>query len=152
MPMPANQHFEDFTVGQSFETTGRTVGEADILMFAGLSGDYTRIHMDAEFAKRSIFGERVAHGALGIAIMTGLLTQLGTVTDTAMGLLEMTCRFTAPLRLGDTIHVRQTVADKRETSKPDRGIVTFDLVLLNQRNESVIVGSEKIMVRRRGGG
>lgn len=150
--MSTSLHFEDFTVGQSFETTGRTVGEADVLMFAGLSGDYTRIHMDAEFAKNSIFGGRVAHGALGIAIMTGLLTQLGTMTDTAMGLLEITCRFTAPLRFGDTIRVRQTVADKRETSKPDRGIVTFNLALLNQRDESVIVGSEKIMVRRRGGG
>lgn len=150
--MSTSLHFEDFTVGQSFVTTGRTVGEADVLMFAGLSGDYTRIHMDAEFAKASIFGGRVAHGALGITIMTGLLTQLGTMTDTAMGLLEMSCRFTAPLRLGDTIRVKQTVADKRETSKPDRGIVTFDLVLLNQRGETVIAGSEKIMVRRRGGG
>lgn len=150
--MSTSLYFDDFTVGQNFETTGRTVGEADVLMFAGLSGDYTRIHMDAEFAKNSIFGGRVAHGALGIAIMTGLLTQLGTMTDTAMGLLEMSCRFTAPLRLGDTIRVRQTVADKRETSKPDRGVITFDLALLNQRGESVIVGSEKIMVRRRGGG
>ncbi len=144
-----NLNYEDFEVGQIFETGGRTVTEADVVLFAGLSGDHTRIHMDEEYGKASMFGSRVAHGMLGAAIATGLLTQLGTMEKTAMGLLEFACRFTAPIRFGDTVQVRQTVTEKRETSKPDRGIITFRIELLNQRDDIVFTGSEKVMVRRR---
>lgn len=143
-------HFDDFSVGQVFETGGRTVTEADIVLFSGLSGDFTRLHLDEEYAKASMFGSRVAHGMLGVAVATGLITQLGTLDDTAMGLLEFTCRFSAPIRIGDTVRVRQTVTEARATSKPDRGILTFGLELLNQRDETVFSGAEKIMVRRRG--
>ena len=85
---------------------------------------------------------------LGVSIATGLITQLGTMQDTAMGLLELTCRFTGPIRPGDTVHVVQTVAGKRESSKPDRGIVTFSLELVNQEGRQVFSGEEKIMVKR----
>ena len=141
-------YFEDFEEGHVFETVGRTVTEADIVLFTGLSGDYTRLHLDEEYAKSSIFGTRVAQGMLGVSIATGLIAQLGTMDNTAMGLLEFTCRFSAPIHIGDTVHVLQTVAEKRETSKPDRGIITFDLELLNQESLTVFSGSEKIMVKR----
>jgi acyl dehydratase len=141
--------FEEFSVGQVFETGGRTVTDADVVLFAGISGDFTRLHLDEEYAKASIFKGRVAHGMLAVSIATGLLVQLGTLEGTAMSLLEFTCRFTAPVHLNDTVSVRQTVTEVRQTSKPDRGIVTFALELLNQHGETAFAGSEKIMVRRR---
>ena len=141
--------FEELEVGQAFNTRGRTVTEADIIIFAGLSGDYTPIHMDEEYAKQSPFGGRIAHGFLGTALASGLLTQLGVTDETAIALLEFTCRFTGAIRIADTIHVRQTVKEKRETSKPGRGIVTFDIEVINQKDETVMTGSEKIMIRKR---
>lgn len=141
--------FDELEPGQVFTTRGRTVTEADVVAFAGLSGDYTTIHLDEEAAKASPFGTRVAHGFLGLSLASGLLTQLGVTEDTALALLEATCRFTAPIRFGDTIHVRQRVVDKRETKRADRGVVTFDIDVVNQRGEVVLAGSEKIMVRRK---
>jgi acyl dehydratase len=89
---------------------------------------------------------------LGVSIMTGLLTQLGTMDDTAMGLLEISVRFLAPIRIGDTLTAHQTVSDKRETSKPDRGIVSFDLKLFNQDGVTVFSGKETVMLKRRPSG
>jgi acyl dehydratase len=144
-----NLHYEEFEVGQVFTTRGRTVTESDIVTFAGLSGDYTPIHMDEEYAKKTPFGGRIAHGFLGVALTSGLLGQLGITDETAIALLEFTCRFTGAIRIGDTIKVRQIVKDKRETSKPGRGVVTFDLEVVNQKDEIVISGSEKMMIRGR---
>ena len=140
--------YEEFSVGQVFETGGRTVTDADVVLFAGVSGDYTRLHLDEEYAKASIFKGRIAQGMLSVSMATGLLVQLGNLEGTAMGLLEVTCRFTNPVRLNDTIRVRQTVTEMRTTSKPDRGIVTFSLEVLNQRDETTVSASQKIMVRR----
>ncbi|HZP78550.1 MAG TPA: MaoC/PaaZ C-terminal domain-containing protein [Pseudolabrys sp.] len=147
--MTKNMHYEEFEIGQVFTTKGRTVTESDIVTFAGLSGDYTAIHMDEEFAKATPFGGRIAHGFLGVALMSGLLGQLGLTEETAMALLDFSCRFAGAIRIGDTIKVRQIVKEKRTTSKPGRGIVTFDLEVFNQRDEVVIAGSEKIMIRSR---
>jgi len=142
-------YYEEFEIGQVFKTRGRTVTESDIVTFGGLSGDYSPIHMDEEFAKASPFGGRIAHGFLGVALASGLLVQLGISEETAIALLEFGCRFTGAIRMGDTIHVRQIVKEKRETSKPERGIVTFELEVVNQKGEVVIAGNEKIMIRRR---
>jgi acyl dehydratase len=142
-------HYDDFEVGQVFTTKGRTVTESDIVTFAGLSGDYTAIHMDEEFAKTTPFGGRIAHGFLGVALASGLLGQLGLTEETAMALLDFSCRFAGAIHIGDTIKVRQIVKEKRPTSKPGRGIVTFDLEVVNQKDEVVIAGSEKIMIRSR---
>lgn len=142
--------FEELEVGQVFTTRRRTVTEADVVAFAGLSGDYTRLHVDEEAAKASPFGTRVAHGFLGLAIASGLLMQLGVTDETALALLEVTCRFVGPIRFNDTIHVVQRVTDKRETSRADRGVVSFDVAVVNQKGETVLAASEKIMVRRGG--
>jgi acyl dehydratase len=144
-----NLHYEELELGQVFMTRGRTVTESDIVTFGGLSGDYTPMHMDEEYAKKTPFGGRIAHGFLGVALASGLLVQLGITEETAIALLEFTCRFTGAIRIGDTIHVRQVVKDKRETSKPGRGVVTFDLEVVNHKGEIVIAGSEKIMIRKR---
>ena len=138
--------FDDLVIGTQFVSTGRTVTDADIVLFAGLSGDFTRIHLDEEYGRRGQFGGRVAHGALALSIATGLITQMGVTQDTAMALLEISVRFTAPVRIGDTIHVEQSVKEKKVTSKPDRGIVTFEFSVVNQSGGTVLTGSEKVMV------
>ena len=143
-------YYEDFQVGQEFLTRRRTVTEADITIFAGLSGDHSPIHTDELFAKESPFGTRIAQGALGLSIATGLIVQMGLTEETALALLEITCRFTDAIRIGDTIQVRQVVEEKRETSKPGRGIVTIRYDVLNQHGKVTLTGVEKLMIKKRG--
>jgi len=141
--------FEELEPDEIFESGGRTITDADIILFAGLSGDQTRIHMDETFARTTVFGGRVAHGALGLSVATGLITQLGTTEDTAMALLDISASFKAPIRIGDTLSVRLQVAKKNETSKADRGVVFFAFNLVNQDDVTVLEGAETVMVRRR---
>ena len=142
-------HFEDFEVGTETVTDSRTVTEADVVAFAGLSGDYNPLHVDAEFARSTPFGERIAHGLLGLAIASGLVSRTGAIEGTTLAFVGMEWRFTAPVLLGDTITVRSRVADKRETSKPDRGIVRFDVEVVNQRGEVVQEGTQTLLMKRR---
>jgi acyl dehydratase len=142
-------HFEDFEVGTETVTDSRTVTEADVVAFAGLSGDYNPLHVDAEFARTSPFGERIAHGLLGLAIASGLVSRTGAIEGTTLAFLATEWRFTAPIKLGDTITVRSRVADKRETSKPDRGVVTFAVQVVNQRSEVVQEGTQTLLMKRR---
>ncbi|MGH7265680.1 MAG: MaoC/PaaZ C-terminal domain-containing protein [Candidatus Rokuibacteriota bacterium] len=143
------QYFEDIQVGDEYQSPGRTVTEADIVAFAGLSGDYNVIHTDAEFMKTSIFGERIAHGLLGLAIQSGLGTRAMPRPFATIAFLEVRWRFKGPIKIGDTIKVRIKVGEKRETSKPDRGVVVLQRSVLNQRGEVVQEGETDIMVERR---
>jgi acyl dehydratase len=142
-------YFEDFAVGDEFVTLSRTVTEADIVAFAGLSGDYNQLHTDAEFAAGTIFGERIAHGLLGLAITGGLKQRLGIFDGTVMAFLGLTWDFVGPIRIGDTIHVRMVVAETRTTHKPDRGILVQDVELINQDGRTVQKGRHTAMMRRR---
>jgi acyl dehydratase len=130
--------YEEWEVGAVYETRGRTITETDVVSFAGLSGDYNPIHTDAEAAKATPFGERIAHGMLTVAISTGLANQTGLMEGTTVALLEQNIKYKAPVRFGDTVHLRMEVIEKRETSKPDRGIVKLAAQMLNQRNEVVV--------------
>jgi acyl dehydratase len=143
------QYFEDIEVGQEYVSPGRTVTEADIVAFAGLSGDYNVLHTDAEFMRTSIFGERIAHGLLGLAIQSGLGTRAVPRPFATLAFIGLRWRFKGPIRIGDTIKVRIKVTDKRETSKPDRGIVVLQRSVTNQRGEVVQEGDTDIMVERR---
>jgi acyl dehydratase len=143
------QYFEDIQVGQEYVSPGRTVTEADIVAFAGLSGDYNVLHTDAEFMRTSIFGERIAHGLLGLAIQSGLGTRAMPRPFATIAFLGLRWRFKGPIKIGDTIKVRIKVTDKRETSKPDRGIVVLQRSVANQRGEIVQEGDTDIMVERR---
>src|SRR5262245_39509138 len=143
----ASLYYEDFQVGQEFLTRRRTVTEADITIFAGLSGDHSPIHTAALFAKSTPFGTRIAPGALGLSIATGLIVRMGLTEETAIALLEVTCQFKGAIRIGDTIQVRQVVEEKRETSKPERGIVTIRYDVLNQDGQIALTGFEKLMVK-----
>jgi acyl dehydratase len=149
MTTDERQYFEDIRVGDEYLSPGRTVTEADIVAFAGLSGDYNVLHTDAEFMKSSIFGERIAHGLLGLAIQSGLGTRAMPRPFATLAFLGIRWRFKGPIKIGDTVKVQIKVTDKRETSKPDRGIVVLLRSVLNQRGEIVQEGETDIMVERR---
>ena len=142
-------YFEDYTIDDVRTSRGRTVTEADIVNFAGLSGDFVELHTNEEFAKKSPFGRRIAHGALVFSISTGLMTQMNLVNDTVIAFYGMDkLRFTGPVFIGDTVRVVKRVAELK-AKDDDRGVITFETQVLNQRNEAVIVYTDKLMVKRR---
>jgi acyl dehydratase len=149
MSEPNRQFFEDIQVGDEYVSPGRTITEADIVAFAGLSGDYNVLHTDAEYMKTSIFGERIAHGLLGLSISSGLGSRAIVRPFATIAFLGLRWRFKGPIKIGDTIKVRMRVSDKKETSKPDRGIVTLQRSVLNQRGEVVQEGDTELMIERR---
>jgi acyl dehydratase len=148
MPPPRRRFFDEIEIGEEYESPGRTVTETDLVLFAGVSGDYNVLHTDAELMKSSIFGERIAHGLLGLSIQSGLLTR-AMPTYATIASLGLRWKFKGPIKIGDTIHVRAKVTAKNETSKPDRGVVTLERTVLNQRGEVVQEGETDLMVERR---
>ena len=144
---PQRRYFEEIAIGESYESPGRTVTEADIVIFAGVSGDYNILHTDAEFMKTSIFGERIAHGLLGLSIQAGLLTRW-MAPYASLGIAGLRWKFKNPIKIGDTIRVRAEVTEKKETG-PDRGVVTLARTVLNQRDEVVQEGETDLLVERR---
>ena len=142
--------FEDFEVGDVFTTPTRTVGLAEISTFAGLSGDYNPIHTDAVFAGASDFGQRIAHGVLGMSICTGLITRLGVFEASTIALLGIEeWRFKGPVFDGDSIHVRVVIEDKRLTSDGQRGVLRRRYQMVNQRDEVVQEGVMPLLVKCR---
>ena len=141
--------FEDFELERVYESRGRTVTEADVVNFAGLSGDFVELHTNEEYARQTPFGKRIAHGALVFSISTGLTTQMNLVNDTVLAFYGLDkLRFTAPVFIGDTVRVTKRVTEL--TAKDDqRGVVTFETTVLNQRGEPVIVYTDKLLLRRR---
>ena len=146
--------FDQFNLGDSFASQGRTVTEADVVAFAGLSGDFNPLHTDATFAAQTPFGERIAHGMLVAAMATGMANWTGVFEGTTLALMEQTFRYKGTVKFGDTVHLELQVAEKKETSKTDRGIVFFDAQVLNQNGEAVQEGRWTLMMRRgaQGGG
>lgn len=144
------RRFEDIQVGETYASPGRTVTEADVVLFAGLSGDYNVLHTDAEFMKSSQFGERIAHGLLGLAIQQGLLGR--GMPDTAdLGYAGIRWKFKGPIRIGDTIRVEARVVAKRPADEAGWGTVTIERRVLNQRGEVVQEGETEHRVERRDG-
>jgi 3-hydroxybutyryl-CoA dehydratase len=143
--------FEEFAVGDAVESPARTITESDVVLFAGLSGDYNPLHTDAEYAKGTIFGTRVAHGLLGLSVASGLAWRTGFLEGTAEALIGVDWKFRAPVRIGDTIRLRAEVSQKREMARLGGGFITFAVTLLNQRDEVVQKGTWTLLVRGRGG-
>ena len=142
------RYYEEIEVGEAYESPGRTVTETDLVLFAGLSGDYNVLHTDAEFMKTSIFGERIAHGLLGLAIQSGLFSRSG-IPYATLGFGTLRWKFKGPIKIGDTIRVRAKVTDKKDADKPDRGVISVERQILNQRNEVVQEGETELVVERR---
>jgi acyl dehydratase len=145
---PRGLTFDQFNVGDVFVCQARTVTEADTVNFAGVAGDYNPLHTDEEFGKTTPFGSRIAHGVLGLAIATGQANQLGIFEGTTIALMTQTIKYTGAVKFGDTIHLELKVAEKKESSKPDRGVVTFDANVLNQQGKSVIEGQWVLLMKR----
>ncbi|HVB39217.1 MAG TPA: MaoC/PaaZ C-terminal domain-containing protein [Vicinamibacterales bacterium] len=141
--------FEDFTPGRRFETPGRTVSDEDVVAFAELSGDRNPLHLDDTYARTTPFGGRIAHGALGLAVATGLFSQLGITTGTLVALAGVEWNFRAPIRPGDTVRLRLRVAEQRPLQRTDRGLVRFAAELVNQSDEVVQEGVLTELIRTR---
>ena len=142
-------NFEGHAVGATYRTLARTVSETDIVNFVNLGGFTEPLFMDMEFvARASVFKRRAAPGALTFSLSEGLVMQTGLIHGTGMAWLGGEIRVVAPVLEGDTIRVEVEIVDKRETSKPDRGIVTYRHRVLNQRNETVLEAKIQRMIRR----
>jgi acyl dehydratase len=142
--------FEEHEIGKKFTTLGRTVSETDIVTFVNLAGFIEPLFVDMEYvARESVFQSRIAPGALTFALAEGLVIQTGLLHGTGMAYLGGEIRVLAPVVAGDTIRVEVEVADKRETKKPDRGIVTYHHRVLNQRGEAVLEAKVQRMIRRK---
>lgn len=140
-------YFEEFTVGQKIVTVGRTIAESDIFAFAGLSGDFNQIHTDAEFAKTTPFGQRVAHGLLGVAITSGLAMRTGVLEGTVIAFREINeWKFSKPVFIGDTIHAEMTVTETKPLPRLGGGSVTIVFDVKNQKDETVMKGTWVVLV------
>ena len=144
---PRGRYFEEFKIGEGMETAARTITEADIVLFAGISGDYNQLHTDAEFARGTLFGERVAHGLLGLSIASGLASRLGFVEGTAEAFTALEWKFRGPIKIGDTIRARLTVRQKKAMARLGGGFVVLDVAVLNQRDETVQKGTWTVLVK-----
>ena len=143
------QYFEDFEVGQRFSSPGRTVTEADIVMFAGLSGDYNQLHTDEEFARTTVFEGRIAHGLLGLSIASGLAARLGFLDGTVLAFLGLDWKFREPIHIRDTVRLVAMVAGKKAMPRMGGGIVDMNAELLNQKGACAQKGTWRLLIRTR---
>ncbi|GAA2437222.1 MaoC family dehydratase [Actinomadura vinacea] len=146
--MPPGRHYDDISVGDEQLTPRVTVTESHVLTYAGVSGDFSALHLDETYAADTEFGGRIAHGLLGLTLTDGLKVQSGYFqTGVALG---WSWNFRAPIRIGDTLQVRFRVESARVSrSRPHMGILTVAVSLLNQRGEVVGDGEHRLMVPRR---
>jgi acyl dehydratase len=146
-PRPRGRYFQEFDVGVMIETPARTITETDVVIFAGLSGDYNPIHTDAEFAKDTMFEERIAHGLLGLAVVSGLAWRTGFMEGTADALISVETKFRNPVKFGDTIRARFAVKQKKEMKRLGGGFVTLGVTVVNQRDETIQKGEWVVLIR-----
>ncbi len=147
---PRGLYFEQFEVGMEIVTRGRTLTEADIVNFAGLSGDYNQIHTDAAYAAETPFGQRVAHGLLGMAIVSGLAVQTGFMEGTILAFREIAeWKFSRPILIGDTIHALLQVTETKVMPRLNAGAVSINLDVRNQKNETVQHGQWVVLMQSR---
>ncbi len=143
-------YFEEFDVGQRIVSVGRTVTESDVVTFAGLSGDYNQIHTDAEFSRNTPFGERIAHGLLGLSIASGLAMRTGVLEGTVLAFREINeWKFVQPIRIGDTIHVELEVVETKAMPRIGGGMVGIAVEVINQQGEVTMRGRWTVLVQSR---
>lgn len=150
MSWPPPRALEDFTVGEVMETLGRTIEAADLVAFAGLTGDHYPLHTDEEYAKQTRFGGRIAHGPLTFSLAVGQVALSGWYGDAIVALLEGgPLRATGPVRPGDTIRVLCTVTAVEPHKRPDCGVLHVHYDVRNQVDESVMTFPWVMLARRR---
>ena len=151
LPISTGLFFEDFQVGQKGVSATRTITEHDIVAFAGLSGDFNLIHVDAEFAKSTPFGQRIAHGLLGLTIASGLAVQTGVLGANVIAFREVgEWKFIKPIFIGDTVHVVMEITETKALPRLGGGLVTMLAALTNQSNDVTMKGLWTIIVKFRG--
>jgi acyl dehydratase len=139
--------FEEFEIGLKVVSGGRTITESEVVSFAGLSGDYNQIHTDVEFTKTSPYGQRVAHGLLGLSIASGLVTQTGALEGTIIAFREIEqWKFSKPVFLGDTIHVEMDIKETKPMPRLGGGIVKIQINVINQHDDVVMRGFWKALM------
>ena len=140
-PRPRGRYFEEFAVGETIVSAARTVTEGDIVAFAGLSGDFNQIHLDAEYAKTTPFGARVAHGLLGLSLAMGLTVQTGVMEQTVLAFREIEqWKFSSPIFIGDTLHVVLEIVGSKAIPRLGGGAITIVADLKNQNGVTVQKG------------
>jgi 3-hydroxybutyryl-CoA dehydratase len=145
---PKGLYFEEFELGQSITSSGRTITEADVVAFAALTGDWSSIHSDAVYAANHPLGQRVAHGLLGMSIAVALAVRLGFLEDTLLAFREIRdWKFSLPIFLGDTIHMRAAVTETKKVHRLGGGLVTLEVEILNQEDKIVQHGSWSVLVK-----
>jgi len=145
----AGRCFEDMSVGDAVTSPARTVTEADVTLFAGLSGDYNPLHTDAVHAAATPFGQRIAHGLLGLAMASGLVARAGITDANVLAFMGLSWKFRKPVFLGDTIRVRTEVSRTRAMPSAGAGIVTLNVTVINQDDDTVQEGEWRLMLRAR---
>ncbi len=148
---PIGYYFEEIEVGKTMVTRGRTVTETDIVQFAALTGDYNPMHTDAEYMKAHPMGQRVAHGMLTLSYAVGQLYQLGFMERTVLAFRGLEMKFSLPVLIGDTTHVRLTVTDKKAMKRLGGGIITAEIKILNQDDKIVQSGTMELLLASRPG-
>ncbi len=140
--------FEQFQVGDEAESVGRTVTETDIVQFSYLTGDWTQLHSDAEFAAQTPFQARIAHGLLGLSIASGLVARLGVIEGTALAFRGIeSWKFSKPVFIGDTVHVVTRVTETKAMPRLGGGLVTMEVSVVNQKGEVCQRGVWEVLVR-----
>ncbi len=140
-------YFEEFSVGQKISTVGRTVAESDIMTFAGLTGDYNQIHTDAHFAAGTQFGQRIAHGLLGMSISVGLLMRTGVLEGTVIAFREIhEWKFIKPVFIGDTLHAEMEVKEKKSMPRIGGGLASVEVAVSNQKDEVLMKGTLSLLI------
>lgn len=143
---PIGRYFEEIDEGEVLVTRGRTITEADIVQFAGLTGDYNPMHTDAEYMKDSDFGGRIAHGMLTLSYAVGQAYQLGFMERTVLAFRSVSMKFSAPVMIGDTLHVEITVGEKKEARRLGGGMVTLNVKIINQAGKTVQSGEWVVLL------
>lgn len=146
--MSKSTHFEDYEIGFSRTTSGRTITETDILLHAGQTGDFYPHHMDAEWCKTQPFKQRIAHGTLIFSVAIGMTA--GDINPVAMSYGYDRLRFIKPVFIGDTLTCKATIMEKREHKKPGYGMVVERVEAVNQRGETVLACDHLYVVEKRG--
>jgi acyl dehydratase len=149
MAAPIGLYFEDIEVGREMTTRGRTITEADLVQFAGLTGDYNPMHTDAEYMKGSAFGQRVAHGMLTLSYAVGQAYQLGFMERTVMAFRGLEMKFSLPVFIGDTIHAELKVIETKEARRMGGGWVTLEVKIINQDGKTVQSGTWTVLLALR---
>ena len=144
---PRGLHFEEFEVGQKMITAARTVTEADIVNFAGVTGDFNQIHTDAVYAAQDTFGQRIAHGLLIQSIAVGLVVQSGMIEGSVLAFRELTAKMSLPVFIGETIHVVGEVVQTKALRRLGGGNVTFKYGVINNEGKTVQRGEWIMLVK-----